>query len=83
MPRVPETGQFTLSSRHPVGWLASCTSNPAIRHPPGAAESFDELTDERKAAALRFLFPAVRIKASTVKGVFDFGRIDIDPSQLH
>lgn len=49
----------------------------------GAADSFDKLTDERKAAALRFLFPAVRIKASTVKGVFDFGRIDIDPPQLH
>jgi hypothetical protein len=49
----------------------------------GAAASFDALPFERQAAVLRFLFPAVRINASSAApGVYDFGRIKIDPPEL-
>lgn len=49
---------------------------------PGAAEAFDELSTERQAGVLRFLFPAVRIEAASTRGVFDYSRIKIDPPQL-
>ncbi|WP_194907548.1 recombinase family protein [Catenulispora rubra] len=49
---------------------------------PGAGKAFDKMTGERKVAVLRFLFPAVRIEASSVRGVVDFGRVKIDPPQL-
>jgi DNA invertase Pin-like site-specific DNA recombinase len=71
-----------MAARNKATVIRPLTALEGIVIGEGAAESFDALTDDRKAAALRFLFPAVRIKASTVRGAVDFSRVDIDPPQL-
>jgi DNA invertase Pin-like site-specific DNA recombinase len=71
-----------MAARNKATVIRPLTALEGIVIGEGAADSFDGLNEDRQAAALRFLFPAVRIKASTVRGVVDFGRVDIDPPQL-
>jgi hypothetical protein len=49
---------------------------------PGAAAAWGDLTTERKAAVLRFLFAAIRINTGRRGRGFDYDRIDIEQNPL-
>jgi DNA invertase Pin-like site-specific DNA recombinase len=70
-----------IAARQRATVVRPTTALDGIAIGPGAADSFDALSYERKQAALRFLFDAVRIDASTARrGVYDYGRITPDPN---
>jgi DNA invertase Pin-like site-specific DNA recombinase len=71
-----------MATRNKATVVRPLTALEGVVIGPGAAESFDQLTPQRQAAVLRFLFPAVRIEASTTRGHMDYSRIKIDPPQL-
>lgn len=58
------------------------TALEGITTGPGAAAAWQDLSIERKAAVLRFLFAAIRINTGRPGRGFDYDRIDIEQNPL-
>lgn len=82
MREMQATVKKRMAARNKATVVRPLTALEGVVIGPGAAEAFDELTPQRQSAVIRFVFPAVRIEASTTKGRIDYSRIKIDPPQL-